>query len=183
MEAYEVCDRLNLIRPICEQPVYNLLERERMEKEYLPFFDRFNMGTTIYSPLAGGFLTGKLLKEIPKDSRTSSNPVFKSIFYDPYMTETTKETSIARIKGLQEIAKELKCTISQLAIAWTLKNQDVSTTLIGTANLKQLEENVIALKLYKSLSPEILEKIEKVFNNRPQPQINWRTGTLYPPRR
>ena len=140
------------------------------------------MGTTIYSPLAGGFLTGKFLNEIPKESRTSSH-LFKRAFYDPYMTEEKKETNIARIKGLKEIADALKCTAAQLALAWTLKSKDVSSAIIGSANTKKLDENLVALQVSKLLTPEILEKIEKIFNNRPMPAINWRTGGVYPPRR
>jgi len=136
MNAIGICDKLGLIRPVVEQVQYNMLVRARFEVEYGELFDNFKMGSTIWSPLAGGMLSGKYIDEIPNDSRVGKHPVLKDMYYTPHMgTEEKKKATVGILKGLKEFCKELGCTMSQLGIAWSLKNNDVSSCLIGVNNV------------------------------------------------
>lgn len=182
MEAYKVCDKLDLMKPVVEQPQYNMLVREKFEVDYALLFDEYKMGTTIWSPLAGGFLTGKYTEGIPTDSRLT-NAKLKPLFYDPYMTGEKKEITLGILKNLKEISDSLKCTPSQLAIAWTMKNVNVSTVLLGATSLKQLDENYGALKVFSLLTPELSEKIELVLKNKPKQQFDWKFAKPFPDRR
>lgn len=131
-EAYGICDRLGLIKPVVEQTQYNMFVRERFEVEYANLFEKLKMGSTIWSPLARGILTGKYIEEIPKDSRAGKDARAKAWCYDPYMgTEEKKEKTVKILKGLMEIAGGVGCSLPVLALAWTLKNNDVSTCMIG----------------------------------------------------
>jgi len=131
-EAYGICDKLGLIRPVVEQVQYNMFVREKVEVEYANLFEKAKMGSTIWSPLAGGMLSGKYLEEIPKDSRIVENATTKAWFYDPYMgTEEKKAKTVDVLKELKEVANGLGGTLPQLAMAWVLKNNDVSTCMMG----------------------------------------------------
>jgi len=160
-----------------------MLERKRFEVEYAPLFDKKLLGATVYSPLAAGFLSGKHILEGEKNSRIITDPMYKILVYDTYMNEAKKDNSIRIIKGLKEIADELKCTLAQMAFAWVLKNPDVTAAITGASSPKQIDENIGCLEVCKLLTPEVLEKIEKVLQTRPEPTINWRTGQFNPPRR
>ncbi len=135
-EAYGICDKLGLNRPIVEQTQYNMVVRERFEVELRDLFENCKMGSTIWAPLAGGLLTGKYVEEIPKDSRIGKNPIWKWFGYDPHMgTEEKRVNFNEKIKRLKEYAEKLGCSLSQLAIAWTLKNRDVSVCILGATNV------------------------------------------------
>ena len=139
MEAYGICDKLGLVRPVVEQAQYNMLVRERLEVEYGNLFEKYGMGTTIWSPLAGGMLTGKYNEGIPQDSRIGEHSHVKGSFYDPYMgTEEKKERTVKILKALKEIADGLGSSLPSLALAWTLKNNDVSTCMLGVNKVKNL---------------------------------------------
>ena len=116
-----------------EQPQYNLLERERFEVEYAPLFEKYGMGTTIWSPLASGILTGKYNDGIPDESRLGREEWLRS--------RLTTE-SVAKVRSLQGIAGDLGCTMTQLAIAWCLANEHVSTVILGASTSDQLAENL-----------------------------------------
>ena len=131
-EAYGICDKLGLIRPVVEQVQYNMFIREKFEVEFANLFEKTKMGSTIWSPLAGGMLSGKYVEEIPKDSRIVEAAMTKAWFYDPYMgTEEKKAKTVTILKGLKEVADGLGCSLAQLALAWVLKSNDVSTCMIG----------------------------------------------------
>ena len=182
MEAYKVCEELKLIPPICEQCNYNMFVRERVEDEYRDLFKKYKMGTTIWSPLFSGILTGKYIKEIPKDSRFNNNNDGGSNSFKKYM-DNKKEYDAKLIK-LKEIAeKKLNCTLAQLALAWVIVNPDTSTCLLGASKTNQLEENFKAFEVYKKLDKNILLEIEKTLNNTPRGEIDYRDWKELPSRR
>jgi len=182
-EAYAVCDRLNLIRPVVEQPQYSMLWRDRFEVEYGHLFDTYKMGSTIWSPLAGGLLSGKYNNGEATEGRFSSSDSQGGDKFKNMFLPENKEKSIKLLQGLGHIAKELGCSQAQLALAWTLKNKDVSTAIFGATKLSQVEDNVKAVELYKKITPEIEAKIEEVLANRPKPSTNWKKWSPFPPRR
>ena len=182
--AMGICDKLGLIKPITEQPQYNMLVREKLENEYIPLFDEFKLGTTVWSPLAGGLLTGKYNDEIPKDSRIGNADAYIKSLYDKiFFNEKFYEKRRKALKEIGEIAKELGCTQAQLGLAWVIYNKDVTCAIMGASSVAQIEANLKALEVYKKLTPEILERIEKVLDNKPERKMNWKTWQNFPPRR
>jgi voltage-dependent potassium channel beta subunit len=183
MEAYDVCDKYGLIRPIVEQPQYHMLHRENFEVKLSTAFARYGLGTTIWSPLAGGILTGKYNESIPAGSRfDSEDPLMKRI-WSRYFGDSAKETTFKALKGLAEIAKEMGCSQAQMCLAWTLVNKDVSTAMFGASKPSQVEENVKAVEIYKKFTPEILEKIEKLLANKPETEFDFVAMKNAPTRR
>jgi voltage-dependent potassium channel beta subunit len=171
LEAYHVARRERLIPPLMEQPQYNLFHRERFEKEYAPLYERIGLGTTIWSPLASGLLTGKYADGIPEGSRSTLEGYewLRSRLEGPEV-----ETQIEKVKQLTTIADELGCTMAQLAIAWCLVNPNVSTVITGASKPEQVRENMKALAVYEKLSPDILDRIEEIVANKPEPEQDWR---------
>ena len=178
-EAIGICDRLGLRRPVVEQCQYNLLERRKMEDEYGYLFDKYNYGTTTWSPLSSGLLTGKYLGDTEAAGRLNNGDV--KMIKERYLKK--KESVDEKITGLIQIAKELDTTASKLAIAWVVKNPNTTTCILGSSKISQLEENIGALELLTKLTPEVEAKIEAVFNNAPEPKIDYRTYTPFPQRR
>lgn len=129
-----VCEKYGLVKPIVEQPEYNLFIREKMEFGYRHLFEDKKLGTTVWSPLASGFLTGKYNDGIPPESRLALNPDLQR-FLLKYMNETNKEANLKALKGLKVIADELKCTMAQLSMAWVIRNPDVSTAITGATRV------------------------------------------------
>jgi voltage-dependent potassium channel beta subunit len=171
MEAIHVARRERLIPPLMEQPEYSLFHRTRFEVEYAPLFDRFGLGSTIWSPLAGGLLTGKYSAGIPEGSRATlpGYEWLRSRF------EGEKAASkIETVQRLQPIADELECTMAQLALAWCLTNPNVSTVITGASRLEQVTENMAAMEVVERLSPDVLERIEEIVDNKPKPELDWR---------
>jgi voltage-dependent potassium channel beta subunit len=171
LEAYHVARRERLIPPLMEQPQYNLFHRERFEKEYAPLYERIGLGTTIWSPLASGLLTGKYADGIPEGSRSTLEGYewLRSRLEGPEV-----ETQIEKVKQLTTIADELGCTMAQLAIAWCLVNPNVSTVITGASKPEQVRENMKALAVYEKLTPDILDRIEEIVANKPEPEQDWR---------
>ncbi len=170
-EAYGVARREHLIPPLMEQPEYNMFHRERVEREYEPLYKEIGLGTTIWSPLASGMLTGKYSLGIPKDSRVNTDG------YDWLRKKFVDEEGKKRIEivnQLMPIANDLGCTMAQMAIAWCLKNPNVSTVITGASRRDQVVENMKALDIVEKLTPEVMEKIEATLNNRPKPAHDWR---------
>jgi len=174
MEAFGVCDRLGLIKPIADQCEYSMLHREKMEKEYVGIFERYNYGSTVWGPLAGGVLTGKYNQGIPGDSRFAQRDQWR-YYMDEYMGSGVIEEQRKKLKAIEEVGKEAGMSMSQFALGWLLRNKDVSTAIIGSKKGEQLEENVKAVELYKNITPEIEEKLEKILGNRPDIGIDWKT--------
>jgi voltage-dependent potassium channel beta subunit len=159
-EAFEFARENNLTPPTMEQPLYNLLDRERVEAEYLPLFDRYGLGTTTWSPLASGALTGKYLAGIPADSRATL-PGYE--WLREKMVESDRgQARMRRVAGLLPIAVELGITPSQLAIAWCLLNPNVSTVILGASRPEQLEENLRAAEVLPLLTGEIRDRLAAI---------------------
>ncbi|MDF1548708.1 MAG: aldo/keto reductase [Bacteroidales bacterium] len=167
-EAYEIARREHLIPPVMEQPQYNMLHRERMEKEYLSVFQDYKFGTTIWSPLASGILSGKYDNGIPKDSRLSMDK------YGWLLDRYGKTDAFVKAKNLGVIAKELEISMPQLALAWCLKNPNVSTVITGASKAEQVVENMKSLDAVGKLSTEVMQRIEGVLQNKPTPVDDWR---------
>ncbi len=174
MEAFRICEKLGLHKPVVEQPEYSMLNRTKLEKEYLPLFQDHGLGTTVWSPLAAGVLSGKYNNGIPAGARFDSNDPTMKMFYDIYLGENTRGNTMKILKGLEEIVKELGCTQAQLAYAWVLKNPNVSVCMMGASRVSQLEENIKALEVAKKLTPELLERISKVLENTPTGHFNFK---------
>jgi aryl-alcohol dehydrogenase-like predicted oxidoreductase len=182
MEAYKICDKLNLIPPVCEQCHYNMMVRDRVEAEYRDLFKKYKMGTTIWSPLESGILAGRYLNGIPEDSRYKLKNDNAPIDIQPYL-DNKKEWDEKLLK-LKEIAeKKLNCNLAQLAIAWVIANPDCSTTILGASRVSQLEETVKAVEIYKKLNKDILIEIEKILGNAPKGEIDYRDWKELPSRR
>jgi voltage-dependent potassium channel beta subunit len=169
MEATQIAEKYNLIAPVVEQPQYNAFHRERFEVEYAPLFDQFKYGTTIWSPLASGLLTGKYNDGIPEDSRFATN---KEFFKNTVGTlnEAEGQAKLDKVKKLTTIAEKIGGTTGQLALAWAAKNENVSTIILGASKPQQIVDNVKALKLLEKLTPEVMEEIEGILDNKPTPR-------------
>jgi len=165
-EAHGIARANGLVGPTMEQPQYNLFEREKVEREYQRLYDAYGMGTTIWSPLASGVLTGKYEKGIPKGSRMAL-PGYE--WLKDRLENDEGRASVAKTRELALVAKELGASVAQLAIAWCLVNPHVSTVILGATRPEQLRENLSALELVPKLDARVLERIEKIVANRPEP--------------
>ncbi|MBL8933584.1 MAG: aldo/keto reductase [Archangium sp.] len=160
--AFKVAREAHLTPPTMEQPQYNMLVRERFEKEYAPLFRETGYGTTIWSPLASGVLSGKYNAGVPAESRlTLPN-------YDWLKESVLKPANLEKAKALAPVAKELGCSQAQLAIAWCLKNPNVSTVITGATKAEQVVENMKALDVVPKLTDEVMARIETVLGNKPK---------------
>jgi voltage-dependent potassium channel beta subunit len=156
-EAYEFARENHLTPPTMEQPQYNLLDRERFEIEYAPLFEKYGMGSTTWSPLASGALTGKYLDGIPEGSRASLQGYG---WLREHMVESERgQERMQRVAKLPPIAQELGTTLSKLAIAWCLLNPNVSTVILGASRVEQLEENLQALDVLPLLTDDIQARL------------------------
>lgn len=162
MAAFVFAERNRLIGPTMEQPQYNMFERTKLEKDYLLLFRDFGLGTTIWSPLASGLLSGKYNDGIPTDNRLHIEGM-------EWLKERTlgEPSKLDKTKALSELAKELGTSLPKLAIAWTIRNPHVSTTILGASKVEQLKENLQAIEAVPLLTYEVMEKIETILNNKP----------------
>jgi voltage-dependent potassium channel beta subunit len=161
MEAHRIAQQYRLIGPTMEQPQYNLFERNKMENEYLEIFKNTGLGTTIWSPLASGLLTGKYNKGIPDGSRLGLSG------FEWLKDQLFLEDRIRKVKKLGEYAGKLGFSLASLSIAWCIRNPHVTTAILGATKKEQLLENFKALELLPLLTPEILQKIEKIMQTKP----------------
>lgn len=157
VEAIAVAERHHLHKPVVEQPEYNLFQRKRFSGEYVRFYQEYGYGSTTWSPLASGLLSGKYLNGIPEGSRATLKG------FDWVKENVTDEANLAKLRALEPIAKELGCTLSQLALAWCLKNPFVSTVITGASRVEQVRENMKASAITPRLTPEVMERIDKIF--------------------
>ena len=170
-QAYEIARQEHLNPPTMEQPQYNMFYRQRVEIEYAPLYRDFGLGTTIWSPLASGLLTGKYNDGVPVGSRLSLES-YKWL-RDSVLNEEGQR-NIAKVRQLAPIAKDLGGTLAQLALAWCLTNPNVSTVITGASRAEQVKENMMALELVDKLTPDVVERIEQVLDNKPQFERDWR---------
>lgn len=166
MEAHRAAQQYRLIGPTMEQPQYNMFDRFKIEQDYLPVFKNVGLGTTIWSPLAAGFLTGKYNDVFPEDSR------FAIKGFEWLRDRWMQEDRIHKVKQLAELSKELNVSLASLAIAWCIKNPNVTTAILGATKKEQLSENLKALTVLEKLTHEVAERIEKILNNKPQLDLN-----------
>jgi voltage-dependent potassium channel beta subunit len=157
VQAIEVAERHHLHGPVVEQPVYNLFERQRFSGEYVRFYTEYGYGSTTFSPLSSGLLTGKYNAGIPQDSRAGTTKM------DWLQASVTDKNNLAKVQALESIAKELDCSLAQLSLAWCLKNPFVSSVITGASRVEQVHENMKASEIAPMLTLEILERIDRIF--------------------
>ena len=161
MRAYAIARELGLTPPQMEQPEYNMLHRERVEKEYLPLYREIGLGTTTWSPLASGLLSGKYGSGIPPGTRGALEN------YGWLREQVLTAANIAKVKALEPFAKELGCTMAQLALAWARRNEDVSTVITGATRPEQVEENMKSLEFVPALTDDLMARLDGVLQNKP----------------
>lgn len=161
MEAISIAKQYNLIGPTMEQPQYNLLERKKVENEYLHLFNNHGLGTTIWSPLASGLLSGKYTKGSTGDTRLDMKGM-------EWLKESVlAEEKLDKAKKLQEYADELNIPLAKLSLAWCLKNPNVSTVILGASKTEQLKENLTTIDILPRINDEVIEKIESIMQTKP----------------
>jgi voltage-dependent potassium channel beta subunit len=162
MEAISVARQYNLIGPTMEQPQYNLVERRKLENEYLHLFKEHGLGTTIWSPLASGLLSGKYTAGEAKDTRLDMKGM-------EWLKESVlAEERLAKVKQLQSFADQMQVPLVKLSLAWCLKNPNVSTVILGASKADQLKENLTALAVLPLLTDQVMEDIEGIMQTRPE---------------
>ena len=171
LEACHIARREHLIPPAMEQPEYHMFHRQKVEKDFLPLYDQFGLGTTIYSPLWAGFLTGKYINGIPENSRVTlkGHQWRKDVFFSEDGME-----KLEKVKKMSLIANELGISMANLALAWVLKNPHVSSAITGASKPQQLKENLKALAAVEKLNADVLNEIETILDNKPQPDQDWK---------
>ena len=156
MAAWQIAERHHLHKPVTEQPQYNLFHRDRVEREYARLYDDIGLGTTTWSPLASGLLTGKYNSGVPADSRATVKG------YEWLAERILDSAKLAKVRALAPIAQELSCTLAQLALAWCLKNPHVSTVITGASRPSQVNENMQAAHVVPKLSTDVMAKINAI---------------------
>jgi voltage-dependent potassium channel beta subunit len=154
--AWDIADRRNLHKPVMEQPQYNLFHRKRVEQEYARLYEDIGLGLTTWSPLASGLLSGKYQKGVPPGSRGALESY---AFLRDGLTDPAKNAIVGK---LEAVAKDLGCTLAQLALAWCVRNPRVSTVITGATRVEQVTENMKALDVVPKLTPEVMARIDGV---------------------
>ncbi len=161
IEAYKIASKYGLRGPAMEQPEYNLFNRQNLETDLKPVIDKYGLGTTIWSPLCSGMLTGKYQTGIPKGSRFDLEGY--EWLKDRYHSELGQQR-IKKVAQMAEIIGDLNCSLSQAAIAWCAKNNDVSTVILGASTLDQLKENLASLSIIDQMDASIMTQLNQLFN-------------------
>jgi voltage-dependent potassium channel beta subunit len=164
-EAYAVARQNGLTPPTMEQPQYNIFERRKIESDYLPLYDLIGLGTTIWSPLASGILTGKYNKGTPNDSRMNL-PGYEWL-KEKWSNESGR-AQLAQVAELTDLADEIGLSMTHLALNWCLANRHVSTVILGASRLSQLKDNLAALEHKGKLTPEVMARIDEIVGNKPE---------------
>jgi voltage-dependent potassium channel beta subunit len=154
--AWDIAERHNLHKPVMEQPQYNILTRERVEKEYARLYQDIGLGTTVWSPLASGLLTGKYLNGVPEGSRATLPG------YEWLRNMLTDETSNKKVAEVKKVADDLGVSLAQFSLAWCTKNPHVSSVITGASNADQVRENMKALDVIPLLTPEVMERVDLI---------------------
>lgn len=162
MQAYYFAEKNHLVPPTMEQPQYNMLWREKLEKEYLSLFKNFGLGTTIWSPLASGLLSGKYNEGNPNDTRFEIESI-------GWLKERwLKPDKLEKVQKLKQIADAINVPVVKLSLAWCLKNPNVSTVILGASKAEQLKENLTALEVLPLMSDEVMKQIDELLENKPE---------------
>lgn len=173
-QAYDFARQEHLRPPLMDQPQYNMFQREKVEQEFAPLYEDIGLGTTVWSPLASGLLTGKYNDGIPAGSRLSLEK------YD-WLREKLLETEsgcqkLNKVKELAEVADGAGIPMPQFALAWCLKNEDVSTVITGASKPEQVEQNMKAIEILDQMTPEIMRRVEEILDNKPEPATDFRNN-------
>ncbi len=162
MEAHMISEKYNLIGPTMEQPQYNMFHRNKIEVEYDQIYKTVGLGTTVWSPLASGVLTDKYLDKFPEDTRLGMEGLgwLKERSLTPERLEV--------VRKLNDLAKELDTSLAKMAIAWCLKNEDVSTVILGASKAHHLEETLTSIDVLPLLTEEIMDKVDEILDNKPE---------------
>ena len=160
-QAWEIAERHHLHKPQMEQPQYNMLWRDRVEKEYAPLYQSIGLGLTTWSPLASGLLTGKYNQGIPQDSRANLPG------YEWLRNNINNPDRLNAVRALQPVADELGGSMAQLALAWCVKNPNVTTVITGASRAEQVKENMKALDIVPKLTDEVMARIDGILKNKP----------------
>jgi voltage-dependent potassium channel beta subunit len=162
MEAHMVARQYNLIGPVMEQPEYNMFHRDKVEVEYSQIYKTAGLGTTIWSPLASGVLTPKYIKDTPEDTRLAMEGM------EWLKNAALTASRVEKATQLNSLAKDMGTTLPKLAVAWCLANPNVSTVILGASKVAQLEETLTAAEVVPQLTPEVLQRIEDILDNKPK---------------
>jgi voltage-dependent potassium channel beta subunit len=162
MEAHRCAEKYGLVAPTMEQPEYNLFERRKVESDYSEIYKNVGLGTTIWSPLSSGLLTGKYNEGMPKNGRLNLEG------FEWLKDKILLDDKIKKVKKLGELAQKMDVSLAKLSIAWCIKNPNVTTAILGATKKIQLTENLKALDVLPLLTEDVMEKIEKIMNNKPQ---------------
>lgn len=185
-KAHEICEKEGLNKPIADQCQYSALWRENFEKNLRHSFENYKYGTTIWSPLAMGLLSGKYNDgEFPEGSRFKTSDYARDTLLHWYFGkgDAKKEETVKILQGIGEIAKDIGCSQAQLALAWTLVNKDVSTCIFGATKVSQVEDNLKSLEVAANWTKELEERFEKVLKNQPEPEMDFNVFAPKTPRR
>jgi len=155
--AIEIAERHHLHKPVMEQPEYNLFERRRFSPEYSRVYQEYGYGSTIWSPLASGLLTGKYRDGIPQESRGALEG------YDWLHAYLTDQEKLARVQALEPLSREMGASLAQFSLAWCLQNPYVSTVITGASRVEQVHENMNAAQFVDAFTPELLAKVDEIF--------------------
>ena len=170
-QAYEIARRERLIPPVMEQPQYNMFHRDKVEREFAPLYRDFQLGLTTWSPLASGILTGKYNDGIPEGSRMDLD---KYSWLRKRLKSDEGQAQLEKVRQLTPVARKLDCTMAQLALAWCLLNEHVSTVITGASRPAQVEQNMQALDVVERITPEVQTRIASILDNEPASPTNWR---------
>ncbi|MEX0723701.1 MAG: aldo/keto reductase [Gracilimonas sp.] len=171
-KAYDFAKENHLRPPLMEQPEYNMFKRVKVEKEFASLYEDIGLGTTIWSPLASGLLTGKYNDGIPEGSRLDLD---KYSWLRKKLLETEEgKAKLQKVEKLASVSDDLGIPMPQLALIWCLKNPNVSTVITGASNVDQVEQNMKAIDLVDKVDEAAMEKIEDILDNKPKEEIDWR---------
>ncbi len=157
LSAIDIAERHHLHKPIVEQPIYNLFERHRFSPEYKPVYEDHGYGSTTWSPLASGLLTGKYSDGIPSDSRGALEEL------DWLQDQLTDAERLAKVSALKPLADQMGASLAQFSLAWCLQNPNVSTVLTGASRVEQVQENMKAIEFIDKFTPDVTTEINQIF--------------------
>ena len=183
MEAFDCCDRLDLIKPIADQPQYSMLLRKDVEYKLAKLFSVHKYGTTVFAPLGGGLLTGKYNAGMAPENSRFAKVVRSSDCWTQFVKSEKREDTLKKLNALGELSKKHDCSQSDLALAWVVQNTDVACAVFGATKPEQVQANLGCLKVCRKWTPEIEQEVEKILQNQPKPHMDWRKWGPGVPRR